>query len=123
VARISQESIATFLNELSPAGLSDISVTVLNGLIQIDAKKQVVFAIPAKATAKLEIRDNALLIILVEASAAGAGLTQIVKNQLDEINPILGSNDLPFPTTFASVEHEGGFVVLKGKMSLGLPNL
>lgn len=114
-AIVRNQSIEVFLENLAPAGLHSFSVAVSESGIGINAVKTVLVPIPAKANAMLTLDSaDSLSIELISAEALGAGLKNVVANQLAELNPIVTSDIFPVPVQFQRVVHTDGEVRIYG---------
>lgn len=119
VATVRAKSIEVFLENLRPADLYDIEVSVAPDGVHIEAKKQVIVPIPVTAQAVLELTSGSELSIrLVSAAAMGAGLKNLVSSQIEKMNPIVEANMFPVPVVFEGVEHREGEVVVRGSVKL-----
>jgi hypothetical protein len=111
-------SIAAFLEQIKPAGLSNFVVDVRDGAIHSSAEKKVIISIPATAVVQLAIRgDQELILNLLSAEALGAGVKTLVQTQLEELNPIFDGADFPVDVRFKEVFHESGQVRVIGTLT------
>jgi hypothetical protein len=119
VATVRAKSIEVFLENLKPADLYDISVSVALDGVHIEGKKQVIVPIPVTAHAVLALSSpSELSIQLVSAAAMGAGLKNLVSSQIEKMNPIVEADMFPVPVVFEGVEHRDGEVVVRGTVRL-----
>jgi hypothetical protein len=117
VATVNAQSIQVFLQNQAPGGLSGFEVTVEPNGVHVKASKTVIVAIPVLALARLKIDSpRSLSIELLSASAMGAGLSTLVSNHIEQLNPIVTADQFPFPVEFESVEHVDGAVLLRGSL-------
>jgi len=114
--RVSEHSVASFLNERAPSGLRDFSVRLAGGMIEVDATASMIISITVGAICRLVIEDGRKLIIeLVRMEAiGGTGAHNLVKKQLDNINPIFDVKQLPLSASLQGVEVDQGWIVLRG---------
>jgi hypothetical protein len=118
-ATVRAKSIEVFLENLKPADLYEISVTVAPDGVHIEGKKQVIVPIPVTAHAVLELTSpSELSIKLISAAAMGAGLKNLVATQIEKMNPIVEASMFPVPVTFEGVEHTDEGVVVRGSIKL-----
>ncbi len=119
VATVRAKSIEVFLENLKPADLYDISVSVGSDGVHIEGKKQVIVPIPVTAHAVLELTSpRELSIRLISAAAMGAGLKNLVSTQIEKMNPIVEAEMFPVPVVFEGVEHRDGEVIVRGSVRL-----
>lgn len=119
VVTVTQESLAEFLNQQSPAGLRNFQVTAQNGKLIVQASKTILFEVRATALCTLRIVDGSQLFVDLESVdvMGGGSLTNMVRSQLDALNPILDAKDLPVKAVLNTVDIDAGQVVLRGKVS------
>ncbi len=116
VAIIKNQSIAVFLEKLQPGGLHDFSVNVQPDGIHIEAIKTVLVPIQATAHAILKLNgEDSVSVELLSAEAFGAGLKNMVANQIEQINPIVKADMFPFPVQFKEIIHLDGYVKVVGE--------
>ena len=117
--RISESSLAEFLNHKAPGGLSDFKVKLADGLIHIEAKASMIISISVGAVCKLRIEDGTKLFVdLVRMEAiGGTGAYNLVQRQLDNINPVLDTAELPVRAELATIEIENQWLVLHGTIA------
>ncbi|HWA83365.1 MAG TPA: LmeA family phospholipid-binding protein [Fimbriimonadaceae bacterium] len=117
--RISDASLAEFLNNRAPGGLSGFKVRFADGFIHVEAKASIIISVNVGAVCRLRIEDGTKLFVeLVRMeSIGGSGAHNLVQRQLDGINPIIDVKDLPFNAALDTVETEGAWLVLKGTIS------
>jgi hypothetical protein len=118
-AIIKNQSLEVFLEKLQPGGLHNFSVHVKADGIHIEATKTVLVPIQTTAHAVLKlIGEESVSVELLSAEALGAGLTNMVANQIEQINPVVKTDMFPFPVQFKQIIHEEGFVRLLGEAQL-----
>jgi hypothetical protein len=119
VVMVSQEALAAYLNQLSPGGLRNFQVSIVGGKLFIQASKTLLIEVRATAACRLRIQDGRQLYVELDSVdvLGGGGLTNLVRSQLDSINPILDASDLPIEATLTEVEADAGRVVLRGKVA------
>ena len=87
--------------------------------IHLEAIKTVLVPIQATAHAILRLNgEESVSVELLSAEAFGAGLKNMVANQIEQINPIVETDIFPFPVQFKEIIHEEGFVRLIGEAQL-----
>jgi hypothetical protein len=96
--------------------LHSFRVEIADGTVTVHASKTVLIEIRAKAVAHLTIVDSKSLHIELDSVEllGGAGLTNLVRQQVDGMNPIFDARELPVPMTLESVEAADGVVRVFG---------
>lgn len=118
-AIIRNQSVAVFLEKLQPGGLTNFQVSIQPTGLHIQAVKTVIVPIPATAHAILKLDSpEEISVELVSAEALGAGLKNMVANQIAQINPIVKSDMFPIPVRFKGVIHGDGQVTVIGEGDL-----
>lgn len=121
-AIIKNKSIAVFLEKLQPGGLHSFEVDIQEDGIHINAIKTVLLPIQATAHAILKLDSpESVSVELLSAEALGAGLKNMVANQLEQINPVVKSDMFPIPIEFKEIIHEEGQVRVLGEGQLTAP--
>lgn len=117
--RISEASLAEFLNHKAPGGLSGFKVRFADELIHIEAKASIIISVNVGAVCRLRIEEETKLYVeLVRMeSIGGTGAHNLVQRQLDGINPVVDVKDLPLNATLNSVETDGSWLVLRGSVA------
>lgn len=116
--RISSQSLAAFLEEQAPGGLHGFKVHLHGDEIVIEAVKKVVVDIKAKATCVLRIEDHRRLFVEVESvDVMGAGVKNLVQTQIDKLNPIFDTADLPVDARIERYKTHEGHLTLHGHVS------
>lgn len=114
VARISTRSLASFLNRISPGGLTDCTAAVRDGRILIEGSKRVLIPIRAAVSASLAVEDGQkLLIQLISAEAMGADIKGLIQAQIASVNPVLDCASLPIRSRIESVSADGDWIELR----------
>jgi hypothetical protein len=113
---VSQENLAAYLNEEAPGGLRDFDITVQGGRLIVQATKSMLIDVRATAVCTLRIVNGKELYVDLETVEVfgGGGLTNMVRSQLEAINPIFDVQELPLDAVLTNVEAEAGQVVLHG---------
>jgi hypothetical protein len=115
-AIIKNQSIAVFLEKLEPGGLHDFVVNVKPDGVHIEAIKTVLVPIQTTAHAILKLNGEVSISVeLLSAEALGAGLKNMVANQIEQINPIVKADMFPFPVGYVQVTGEGRFTETKAE--------
>lgn len=116
-AVVSEASVAALLARKAPGGLKDFEVKIGGGLIEVNAKAQIVVSIPIKARCTLEIdQGKRLLVRLKEVDVMGGAARNLVESQMDKINPIFDAGDLPIDVELTSVDCDHGRIVIHGQV-------
>ncbi len=114
-AIIKNQSIAVFLEKLQPGGLHNFVVDVQPDGIHLEAVKTVLLPIQATAHAILKLNgEESVSVELISAEAFGAGVKNMVANQIEQINPVVKADMFPFPVQFKEIIHEVGQVRVVG---------
>jgi hypothetical protein len=115
---VSEASLAAFLEAQSPAGLQNFEITATGNKLIVVATKRVIVEIRATAICSLRIADGTKLYVDLDSVElpGGGSLTNLVRSQLEAINPIFDLATLPVNARMNSVIAEGGFVVLEGEV-------
>lgn len=114
-ARISAASVADFLSKKAPGNLKNFEVSIRSGSMDVSATAKILFEVTVKATCHLEIRNEGkeLHVVLDDVDVLGVGARTLVQQQIDAINPIVTTADLPLEATLREVTLDGGLVTLK----------
>ena len=122
-AIIKSKSIEVFLEELQPGGLKDFKVEIKEDGVHLTAVKTVLVPIQATAHAILKLDgEESISVELLSAEAFGAGLKNMVANQLEQLNPVVETDMFPIPVQFEELFHEEGQVRVTGKAQLSATN-
>ncbi len=114
IARISASSLASFLNLISPGGLTDCAVAIREGRVIVEGSKKMIITIRAAVSARLVVEGGEKLMIeLLGAEAMGADIKGMIQAQIATINPILNCADLPVKSRIESVIAEGDWIELR----------
>lgn len=114
-ALILEPNLASFLNKQAPGGLRDFKVELKEGKIHVQAS---VMIMKASAICNLRIQDGtALYVDLESVDVMGVGAKNMVQSQLDKINPVLDTKDLPIDSVLTDYEIADGKLVLRGQIS------
>lgn len=115
---VSEASLAQFLETQSPAGLRKFEIEAKDGKLYVRAVKTVIVDLKANAVCSLVIKDGTKLMVELESvDMAGAGIKNLIESQLDKINPIFDTKDLPLNATLDSVTTDKGGVILTGSIA------
>lgn len=117
VALVTAADIAALLEKQAPGGMRGFSVSIAQGVLTVRATaKMLVLDVPALAVCRLRVDEGTKLMVELESvEVAGVGARNLVQQQLDQINPILDTTDLPFVVTMTEVMAEGDAVTIRGK--------
>ncbi len=115
VVTVTQEAIQDHLEQMSPGGLRNFRVALIDGQVLVEAKAKVIVEISAKAVCTLRIVDGkALYVDLQDVDVFGGSAKKLVEGQLEKVNPILDAKDLPLDLTMNDVKVGDGKVVIYG---------
>ena len=91
------------------------SVIVRPHGIIVEASVSILIRIGGTATCRLKIEDEKrLLVELVSAEFLGVGASGLIQNQLEKLNPVLDTDDLPLPVALKEVRLEQGVLRIFG---------
>jgi hypothetical protein len=114
-ALILEPNLAAFLNKQAPGGLKDFQVELKEGKIHVQAS---VMIMKASAVCNLRIQDGTTLYVDLESvDVMGVGAKHMVQSQLDKINPVLDTKDLPLDAYLTGYEISEGRLILRGNLS------
>jgi hypothetical protein len=115
-AVVHQSAVEALLRDEAPAILKDIQVRCRPGTVVVNAKAKVVFEIGIEAECRLAIRAGGkeLHVELVSLNAPGP-VKSAVEGQLDRVNPVMTTADLPLQAELTQVELEDGRIILHGR--------
>lgn len=115
---LSEESVATFLNEQAPGGLRDFSVKLSAGKVVVQATAKVILEIRATAVCTLRIVEGKCIYVDLESvDALGGAAKGMVENQLSKINPILDARQFPLDAVLNRIEILDGRLTIYGSIS------
>jgi hypothetical protein len=115
---VGEAALSEFLDAKAPAGLRKFKVTAADGKLHVDAVKTVLVDLKANAVCSLRIEEGRRLMVNIESvDVAGAGIKNLLQNQLDKVNPILDAADFPVDVVLETVKAENGGVFLFGRVS------
>ena len=118
-ARVGEKSLAEFLNDMAPGGLSGFHAECIDGQIRVKAKAKFIVDIPVEAVCTLRIQDGRELHVeLVSVNVLGGGATSLVEDQIKKVNPILKRDDVPFDFEMNTVEIADHAVIIKGRAAM-----
>ncbi|CAN5578133.1 hypothetical protein BH11ARM2_BH11ARM2_24140 [soil metagenome] len=115
---VSAESVAAFLESKAPAGLSKFRIETADGTLRVHAVKRILLEVPVTAVCRLRVHNEREIHVELQSVEVmgGASLTELVRSQIDAINPILDVDDFPLPLQLelTSVEADDGKIQVKG---------
>jgi hypothetical protein len=107
--------LTDFLNMKSPGGVKDFALSIRDGRLFIEATARVIVEMRAKVVCTLRIHEGTQLFVDLESvDVMGVGAKGMVQGQLDQINPILDTSDLPLSVTLERVVLDHDRIVLYG---------
>ncbi len=113
---IAQTSVAQFLESQAPGGLSGVVVNLVDGQLHIQSTAQVVVPVTAQALCSLEIVEGKQLKVVLDEVSPTAG-RGIVEAQLERINPVVDTNDLPLNIEMTHIDLSDGWISIYGNVS------
>ena len=88
--------LSDFLNAKAPGGVKDFAISIREGKLYIEATARVLVEVRAKVMCTLRIHEGTQLFVDLESvDVMGLGAKGMVQSQLDQINPVLDTSDLP----------------------------
>lgn len=112
-----QDNLAQFLTTKAPGGLRDFSVELKDGKIHVQASMKMIVEVRASAICNLRIHENRQLFVDLETvDLMGVGAKNLVQSQLDKINPVLDTKDLPIQSSLTGYEIADGKLTLFGDL-------
>jgi hypothetical protein len=115
--RVKEDALAEFLEQKAPAGLRDFEVQLREGRIYVKASIRMILEVRGLAICRLKIEEGRRLLVELESvDVMGVGAKNLLQAQLDQVNPVLDTDDLPLRATLTSVDVEEGEVVLRGEV-------
>jgi hypothetical protein len=115
---VGEKSLAAFLEKQAPGGLRDFSVRLKDGRLYIEATKNVIIDVRAKAVCTLRIVNGREVFVDLESvDVMGAGVKNLVQTQLEKLNPVLDTRDFPVEAELDSVTADEGHLIVLGRVS------
>jgi hypothetical protein len=116
--RISEASLTQFLVEQMPPPLRDPCAIFQGDSIAVTASARVIVDITATAICKMRVHEGKELYIdLISVDKPGP-VHGLVEKQLEKLNPVFKTSDLPVPTTLLSAKVIDGYLVAQGEVDL-----
>jgi hypothetical protein len=115
---ITAAAIQALLAEKAPGGLSGIQVVIDDGQIIVTGTKRILVDIPATAKCRLRIFEGSQIFVdLVSVEVLrGASLTNVIRSQIDALNPLIDAADLPIALTFSEIVSDEGTIRVRGSV-------
>lgn len=121
-ASISAADIQTYLAKKRPGGISDIVVKAEDGLLTVTGIARMVVPVQIGAQGKLEFSEGKLNFSPTRAEVGGVKMPDgLVRERLDELNPIIDLTGYPLEATVRSIEISGGSVKLAAQLAVTAP--
>ncbi|RYG98614.1 MAG: DUF2993 domain-containing protein [Alphaproteobacteria bacterium] len=119
VVTVAADDIAQFLEKKGPGGLSRFHIETEDGILRVHAVKRILFEVKAVALCRLRIVEGREIHVDLQSVevAGGASITELVRSQIGEINPLLDVSELglPLDMTLVSATPENGKIVVRGR--------
>lgn len=116
-ADITESDLCAFVRTKMPDRMRLRDLRVSPTGIKFTAEAVIIVPIPIRLMLRLEVVDgNELRIVADDVNVLGAGPKNLVQSQLQQLNPLLRTSDLPVPVQFDSVEHTDAKVIIKGSV-------
>ncbi|MEP0765988.1 MAG: DUF2993 domain-containing protein [Fimbriimonadia bacterium] len=105
-ARMSAESIVSFVVENSPDAVQDLQVVLQDGTVKVSARMQGLLPLGVEAVGSLEVVQGTQIAFHPSSvRVAGMGAPDaLVERVLESVNPLLDVSALPFPVQLQRVE-------------------
>lgn len=116
---ITDIDVAKFLDQEAPAGLKNFQVEIVAGKLIVSAVKNMIIDVKARAICTLRVMGGTQLFVDLEAAdVMGAGnIKGLLEKQLEELNPVFDTADLPLNARITTVEAEAGRILLRGEVA------
>lgn len=120
-ARIVRDAIQMLLEARAPDNLREIDVRVDASGILVATRAKIVIELPVEALCELEIAEGRQLLAKVKSVSVGGGAGRsLVQQQLDRLNPLIDTANLPLDLRFGFVEYLPGEIIVGGTLAPGL---
>lgn len=116
-AIVDEPGLQAFVQAKVPSQVRDVQVFLGDGLIKISAKAVVILPISFTAYCALEIVDGRELHLRLHDVQPGGPVRSMLEGQIEEMNPVLTTDDLPVPVRLTAVRVDEGQIVLSGESS------
>lgn len=118
-ATISAADIQAYLLKKQPGGISDIVVKAEDGLITVTGTAKMILPVQIGAQGNLEFSKGKLNFVPTRAEVGGVKMPDgLVREKLDEVNPIIDTTGYPLEATVKSIEIADGMVRLVAKIAV-----
>jgi len=118
-ATISAADIQAYLVKKRPGGISDIVVKAEDGLLTVTGTARMLVPVQIGAQGKLEFSSGKLNFIPTRAEVGGVKMPDgLVREKLDEVNPIIDTTGYPLEATVRSIEIVDGVVKLAAQIAV-----
>lgn len=118
VASLSENRLASFLETLLPSAVRQIEVQLVGGRVQVAVIAKIVFEMKVIALCTLEIVGESEIFVRLQSVNPGGPVASLIESQIDRINPVFSSSELPFPIRIIRSEIESGMLKVYGKLNL-----
>lgn len=118
--RIGEAALRELILSKAPEQIQDVDVTLANDRIWVKAKVKMILSITASAELALRIEDSKKMFVeLRSLDAIAAAARPMLEKQLEDMNPILNVDALPFALRVVSQQIEDGWLTLIGEVTSG----
>lgn len=117
-AVVEEADLSAFVKSKAPEGVEIDAVRLKPGGIVVEATVWFVISVSGEAECSLRIEEEQRLMVDVESvSVLGGSLRNMVQKQIDAMNPVLDTSDLPVDVRLQAVTIEKGRIVLSGTLA------
>jgi hypothetical protein len=121
-ATISAADIEAYLAKKQPGGVTGIEVRAEDGLLTLTGYTKLLVTVQIGAQGKLQFTDGKLNFIPTRAEVGGVKMPDnLVKERLDQVNPIIDLTGYPLEATVRSIEIGSGNVKLAAQIAVTAP--
>jgi hypothetical protein len=121
-ATIEAADIEAYLSKKQPGGITGIEVKAEDGLLTLIGYTKMLVNVQIGAQGKLQFSDGKLNFIPTRAEVGGVKMPDnLVKERLDQVNPIIDLRGYPLEATVRSIEIADGHVRLAAQLSVTAP--
>jgi hypothetical protein len=121
-ATISAADIQAYLEKKQPGGVTGIEVRAEDGFLTLTGYTKMLVTVQIGAQGKLQFSDGKLNFIPTRAEVGGVKMPDsLVKERLDQVNPIIDLTGYPLEADVRSIEIGGGNVRLVAQLGVTAP--
>jgi hypothetical protein len=121
-ATIDAADIQTYLEKKQPGGVTGIVVKAEDGFLTLTGYTKLLVTVQIGAQGKLQLSDGKLNFIPTRAEVGGVKMPDtLVRERLDQVNPIIDLPGYPLEAQVRSIEIADGRVRLAAQVSVTAP--